>query len=511
MPDEILKIKWKAPSLVTFCLICHSKCMTLNGFDSWFKARYRRTSSALTITIMMIADFIGVMISFGLGFFIVKLYFIVFFNWKGINFKSFITYWPYLPIFILLFIIMKMYPGISQAPADELRGFTIASLLAHGSIIVSRYIEYGKIDSVYIAFIFSFVFSPIILMICRGIMHAIISRAKMKGIPAVVYGGGSTGRLVVDRMLKAKKVGYEPVLILDNDPLCGESYCDIPIIHDTNLGPELVERYNIKMAIVAMPNLDQAQMTTMINYSVSAFRYYVLIPDLFSINNIWMSVRDFDGILGLATSHRLNMYWNLAIKRTLDIVLVTLGGLVILPILLLIALIVKISSPGPVLYGHKRLGRKGKHFNAYKFRSMVMDADKKLETVLEADPRLKEEWEASHKLKDDPRVTKIGAILRRTSFDEFPQLINILKGEMSLVGPRPVTDPEIEKYGENARRILTVTPGLTGLWQVSGRSDTDYSERISYDLYYIQSWSVWLDLWILYRTPGAILKGKGAY
>jgi Undecaprenyl-phosphate galactose phosphotransferase WbaP len=312
-------------------------------------------------------------------------------------------------------------------------------------------------------------------------------------------------------MLNAKRVGYEPVLILDDNPWCGDFYRDIPILHDTRLGPELVERYKIRMAIVAMPNLDQAEMTHMINYSVSAFRYNVLIPDFFSINNIWMAVRDFDGILGFATSHKLKMYWNLVIKRFLDLFFVSLGGLMILPFLFLIALIIKLSSPGPVLYGHRRLGLNGKHFQAYKFRSMVMDAEKKLENILEADPRLREEWEASHKLKDDPRVTKIGKFLRRTSFDEFPQLINILKGEMSIVGPRPVTDQEIEKYGENSRRVLTVKPGLTGLWQVSGRSDTDYAERISYDLYYIQSWSVWLDLWIIYRTPGAIFKGKGAY
>jgi Undecaprenyl-phosphate galactose phosphotransferase WbaP len=249
----------------------------------------------------------------------------------------------------------------------------------------------------------------------------------------------------------------------------------------------------------------------MINYSVSAFRYNVLIPDFFSINNIWMQVRDFDGILGFATSHRLKMYWNLAIKRSLDLLMVLFGGLIILPILLLIVLLVKISSPGPVLYGHTRVGLNGKQFKAYKFRSMVIDADKRLQSVLDADPRLRDEWEKTNKLKNDPRVTRIGKILRRTSFDEFPQLINILKGEMSLVGPRPITEPELEKYGENARRVLSVIPGLTGLWQVSGRSDTDYAERVSYDLYYLQSWSVWLDFWILYRTPGVIFKGKGAY
>jgi Undecaprenyl-phosphate galactose phosphotransferase WbaP len=303
-------------------------------------------------------------------------------------------------------------------------------------------------------------------MICRDIMHNLIFRVKMKGIPAVIFGAGNTGRLIVDRMLNAKRVGYDPVLILDDDPECGDFYRQIPIIHDTRLGPKLAAKYKIRMAIVAMPNLEQAKMTEMINYSVSAFRYNVLIPDFFSLNNIWMEVRDFDGILGFATSHRLKMYWNLAIKRFLDLLLVTIGGLIILPLLLLISLAIKLTSPGPVLYSHKRLGLNGKHFNAYKFRSMEINAEKNLESVLDTEPGLREEWEATHKLKDDPRVTKIGKVLRRTSFDEFPQLINILKGEMSLVGPRPVTDSEIEKYGENALRILTVLPGLTGLWQV---------------------------------------------
>ena len=485
--------------------------MTIAEFDLWFRTRYRRTSSALTAATMVIADFTGVMISFGVGFFLVKIYYIMNDNWGGINFKSFITYWPYLIVFVLIFQIMNLYPGVALAPAEETRGFTIASLLAHGGINVSRYIQYGRIDSIFVAFIFSFVFSTVILMVCRDIMHSIISMSRMKGIPAVIFGAGSTGRLMVDRMLRTKRVGYEPVLILDDNTESGDSYRGIPIIHDTRLGPELVAKYKIKTAVVAMPNLDEGELRRMINYSVSAFRYNVLIPDFFSINNIWMSVRDFDGILGFATSHRLKMYWNLAIKRFVDLVLVSLGGLVVLPFLLMVALAIKLSSPGPVLYGHKRLGLNGKPFQAFKFRSMVEDAEKRLESVLEEDPRLREEWDASHKLKDDPRVTKIGKIIRRTSIDEFPQLLNILKGEMSLVGPRPVTEHEIEKYGENARRVLACKPGLTGLWQVSGRSDTDYAERVSHDLYYIQSWSVWLDLWILYRTPGAILKGKGAY
>jgi lipopolysaccharide/colanic/teichoic acid biosynthesis glycosyltransferase len=142
---------------------------------------------------------------------------------------------------------------------------------------------------------------------------------------------------------------------------------------------------------------------------------------------------------------------------------------------------------------------------------MVVNAKEQLELMLESNPQMREEWERNHKLKNDPRVTRIGRFLRRTSFDEFPQLINILKGEMSLVGPRPVVDEEVEKYGEDYSRIFSVKPGLTGLWQVSGRSDTDYSERVAFDTYYLQSWSVWLDLWILYKTVGVVIRGKGAY
>ncbi|AEF80788.1 undecaprenyl-phosphate galactose phosphotransferase WbaP [Leadbettera azotonutricia] len=480
--------------------------MTLCEFDGWYRARYHRTSSALTATALIVADFFGVMVSFGAGFFLVNLY-----DMSYINFRSFVTYWPYLPIFILIFQIMNLYPGVSLAPADELRGFTIGSLMAHGGIIVSRYIEDQEFDAISVAFIISFIFSAFILMVCRDIMHSLLGKIKLNNIPAVVFGGGPAGQIMVDRLLKSKKAGYIPVVILDDNPECGDEYRGIPVIRDIHLGPELVARYNIKMAIVAMPSLQPEEMARLINYSVSAFRYNVLIPDFVTLNNIWVSVRDFDGILGLATSHRLRMPWNLAIKRLMDLTIVIIGGLALLPFFLFIALLVKLSSPGPVLYGHKRLGLNGKTFKAYKFRSMAMDADKKLEEFLASDPALRDEWEASRKLKNDPRVTGIGKLIRRTSLDEFPQLINVLKGEMSLVGPRPVVEAEVEKYGENYNRIFSVKPGLTGLWQVSGRSDKDYAERVSYDTYYLQSWSVWLDIWVIYKTPAAVLKGKGAY
>jgi Undecaprenyl-phosphate galactose phosphotransferase WbaP len=480
--------------------------MSLNDFEIWYRTRYRRTSSALTSTALIIADLVGVMISFGAGFFLVNSY-----DFRIINFKSFVTYWPYLPVFILIFQVFHLYPGVSLAPAEEISRFTIGSIIAYGGIVFSRYIEDHEFDVISAAFILSFIFSPLTLMICRDCMQSLLSRTKLGGIPAVIYGGGELGRLISDRLLNSKKKGYMPVLILDDDPAVGDAYNGIPIIHDTRLGPEIVNRFNIKVAIVAMPELNREDLARLLNYSVSAFRYNVLIPEFLGITNIWMSVRDFDGILGLATSHKLKMFWNLGIKRFMDICIVCLGGLIILPFLLIIALLVKTTSPGPVLFGHTRLGLRGKPFTAYKFRSMVKDADARLENLLASDPRIREEWEANHKLRRDPRITGIGKFLRRTSFDEFPQLINILKGEMSLVGPRPIVEDEVEKYGEDYERIFSVKPGLTGLWQVSGRSDTNYAERVAFDTYYLQSWSVWLDLWVLYKTIGVVFKGKGAY
>jgi Undecaprenyl-phosphate galactose phosphotransferase WbaP len=342
-------------------------------------------------------------------------------------------------------------------------------------------------------------------------MNIILHKTRLGGIPAVIFGGGDTGKLLIDRLLDSRKTGYVPVLILDDNPGTEDEYRGIPIIHDTSVGPKIVQQYHIKMAMVAMEKQEQEDLARLLNYSVSAFRYNVLIPDFFGVANIWMSIRDFDGVLGFATSHRLKMSWNLGIKRVMDLVLVFIGGIIISPLLLFIALMVKISSPGPVLYGHARLGMNGTPFKAYKFRSMVVDAEERLKALLDSDPEIRKEWQENFKLKDDPRITGIGKFLRRTSFDEFPQFINIIRGEMSLVGPRPIIEEEVPKYGGDFHRIFSVKPGITGLWQVSGRSDKDYAERVTFDTYYLQSWSVWLDLWILYKTFGAVIRGRGAY
>jgi Undecaprenyl-phosphate galactose phosphotransferase WbaP len=195
----------------------------------------------------------------------------------------------------------------------------------------------------------------------------------------------------------------------------------------------------------------------------------------------------------------------------MDLLLTLIIGLAVLPLLLFIVILIKLDTKGPLLYGHLRIGRHGDRFKVWKFRTMVHNADHVLKGFLKRHPKLKREWERDHKLKNDPRVTRVGMFLRKTSLDELPQLWNVLKGEMSLVGPRPVVTAEIPEYGTRFNLYTQVLPGLTGLWQVSGRNDTTYTERVALDTYYVRNWSPWLDIYILARTVKVVFQCRGAY
>lgn len=195
------------------------------------------------------------------------------------------------------------------------------------------------------------------------------------------------------------------------------------------------------------------------------------------------------------------------VKRGIDIILGTIGFIICLPIFIIIAIIIKIDSKGPVFFKHTRVGKNGKVLKIYKFRTMVDNAE---ELIKKFTPEQKEEFEANFKLENDPRVTRVGKILRKTSLDELPQIINILKGEMCVIGPRPIIETELEKYGKNKAKFLSVAPGLTGYWAANGRSDLSYEERMALELYYVDHRSLWLDLKIFVKTIGSVLTGRGA-
>ncbi len=197
-------------------------------------------------------------------------------------------------------------------------------------------------------------------------------------------------------------------------------------------------------------------------------------------------------------------------KRSLDVSLALIFGLLLLPLIILIALVVYFSNPGPIVYRHKRIGFGGKEFACLKFRTMVTDGERILREHLQQSSEARKEWDKTRKLTNDPRVTRLGAILRKSSLDELPQLLNVLRGDMSIVGPRPIVRDELEIYGASSSYYLKARPGLTGAWQISGRSDTTYAERIALDTHYVSQWSFITDFAIVVRTVPAVILAKGS-
>jgi Undecaprenyl-phosphate galactose phosphotransferase WbaP len=212
-----------------------------------------------------------------------------------------------------------------------------------------------------------------------------------------------------------------------------------------------------------------------------------------------------------ANTRQLSREMYYRIKRLIDLFLVVLGGIFFVPLCAIIALLIRFDSRGPVVFRHERFGRGGRRFRVLKFRTMAVNGDELLKSVLDSNPELRAEWERDQKLRNDPRVTRMGRFLRITSLDELPQLWNVFKGEMSLVGPRPIVANEFNKYGAKLDVYMQATPGITGLWQVSGRNNTTYDQRVNYDCQYVAAQSTLLDLKILLRTVKVVLFREGAY
>ena len=283
----------------------------------------------------------------------------------------------------------------------------------------------------------------------------------------------------------------------------------VPVVGDLSLAPVLSQRLKIRYAILAMPGLEGQKLLRLSERVGSFFTHMLIIPDLFGFGSLGVPARDIGGVLGLEVQQRLLLPTSRFAKRTLDVTLTVFGGLCILPLLVFISVLIKLDSRGPILYWQPRLGRDGLHFPAAKFRSMYGDGEARLRAILDADPKLAAEYAEFHKLARDPRVTRIGRILRKYSLDELPQLISVLRGDMSLVGPRPYLEREVKDMEGQEVVILRATPGMTGMWQVSDRNTTGFAERLKMDVHYVRNWSPWLDIYILARTFEVVIRGTG--
>ncbi|EMD1843445.1 undecaprenyl-phosphate galactose phosphotransferase WbaP [Raoultella planticola] len=285
----------------------------------------------------------------------------------------------------------------------------------------------------------------------------------------------------------------------------------IPILPN-NLNWLLTKDKKTQFIVAVESHQSDIRNTWLRNFMIKGYRYVSVIPTLrgMPLDSTDMSFIFSHEVMIFRVQQNLAKWSSRIIKRIFDIVGALAIIIILSPALIYITRKVK-KDGGPAIYGHERIGKDGKPFSCLKFRSMVINSKEVLEELLNNDPVAKEEWDATFKLKNDPRITKVGGFLRRTSLDELPQLFNVLKGEMSLVGPRPIITAELERYNEEVDYYLLSKPGMTGLWQVSGRSDVDYETRVYLDAWYVKNWSMWNDIAILFKTIGVVLKKDGAY
>ena len=362
-------------------------------------------------------------------------------------------------------------------------------------------------------FVLTWVFILILLPSLRMLTKYVLDKLGYWQRDTWIIGSGPNAHEAYKAISSEKNLGLNVVgfIASEGGVVANENICGIRV--EGNDANWLVTRDPRTQFIVAVEShQSEVRNTWLRNFMIKGYRYVSVIPTLrgMPLDSTDMSFIFSHEVMIFRVQQNLAKWSSRVLKRIFDIA----GSLSIIfilsPVLYYISRKVK-EDGGPAIYGHERIGKGGKPFKCLKFRSMVINSKEVLDKLLDTDEEARKEWDATFKLKDDPRITKIGRFLRRTSLDELPQLFNVLKGEMSLVGPRPIITAELERYNEEVDYYLLSKPGMTGLWQVSGRSDVDYETRVYLDAWYVKNWSMWNDIAILFKTVGVVLKKDGAY
>ncbi|GAA4014632.1 undecaprenyl-phosphate galactose phosphotransferase WbaP [Deinococcus rubellus] len=449
---------------------------------------------------LVLSDILSAGLCFGIGHFLLGL-----FGIAGAR-KETLAIW--LCVWLAWRFYQGLYPGYGRSPQTELRLHTVSTIQVMlvqlaGALALERLTI--SVSGVVVVWL-------LILLMALPLRYGtreLLVRSGNFGRPISIIGAGQTATLIIAHLQAHPAFGLNPLAAYDDNPaLHGNELHGVPV-----LGPieQALTDPLTEQALISIPGARAEVQQKLVNTVYAAFPVTWVIPDLFGVPNQALELHNIGTMATLEIRNNLRSQRARAVKRSIDLLMSVVGTIAIFPILLLIAVTIKLDSPGPAMYRARRLGRNGKLFDCFKFRSMYRDADVRLKGVLDADPVLRAEFEATHKIKDDPRVTRVGSFLRKTSLDEFPQLLNVIMGQMSLVGPRPIVEAEVVKYGAVYGVYRQVRPGITGYWQVSGRSDTSYRERVNMDNFYITNWTPWLDIVILMQTIRVVLIGEGAY
>lgn len=406
--------------------------------------------------------------------------------------------------------LLGLYPGYGLDQTEELRRQTHAVLatLAVTTVFAVAF-HVGDLLS-HLPLVFGFLGLSVLAPLVRHFIKRAMEEAGVWGKPVVILSSGDAGEPLSEALRREWSLGLKPIAVFESDPalLAGETSEEMLVLADT---VRLAEKRRADTIILNIPGTHPEQLVAIGDWAGARFRHVVILSsDLGGVMSPAAVARNFAGTFGGEIRYNLLDPWTRRIKRALDLFGVVVGGLLISPLLLTLVVLIKLDSPGPAFYASLRRGAAGRQFRCWKFRTMRADAEQVLEGYLRNNPILRAEWEQNYKLRDDPRITRIGDFLRKSSLDELPQLWNILTGEMSLVGPRPMLEEEMPNYGKTYELYKRVRPGITGFWQASGRSDIGYEGRLAMNAYYVRNWSVWLDLVILARTVKSVVLGRGA-
>lgn len=459
------------------------------------------------VMILLVSDALSLFMAGGLALFLWS------FIRADLSPKNYLGILPFMIVFALVYTIAGLYPAVGISPVQEFRLLTISTTLVFlglGTIsFYMRNVESFSRASFALAWLFAIIFLPT----TRHVVRKLCASLGFWGEPVVLIGFGEWGSRIFNVLVDRPELGLRPVAIIDGfiSPFTPK----VPVPFYSLGGNPDPARINslagVKTAILIHSEVPPELREKIITGRWHEFSHLILIPDGQFGSSVWIETQDIGGVLGLEVRQKLFSRYEQMIKRALDIFVIILASPILAALFILLAVIIRLDSPGPVMYRQDRLKKGGKIFSIWKFRTMVYNADAILDHYLAQHPELTEEWNQTHKLINDPRITHVGKFLRRFSLDEFPQILNVLQGDMSLVGPRPIVEDEIINYGGSYHLYTRVKPGMTGLWQVSGRNDTSYEQRVQLDLYYVNNWSIWLDLFILANTLKAVFTGRGAY
>jgi len=416
-------------------------------------------------------------------------------------------------IIIFVFAFEKLYTkrfSFWEEVKQLLKGVTLSFILLMMIVFISRgYTQFSRAVIVFAWLLSLFIFAFFSFIVKKLIV--IINLWKKK---IIILGTSNLAKSIIKGINNNSTLGYKIIgFLADSRRSVGEIIMDeIRIIGNIKDVEQVSKKYGVNDIIIALPNISQRRLIELMESCEKVAETIRIVPSMGSLFTTGVEIESMGDILSLSVPRNLMKPWNIFLKRSFERTLTLILVIILFPILLIIGLAIRIDSAGSVIFTHKRLGRKNIIFDFYKFRSMYLEGDLKLNKYLKENPQIQIEWKKYQKIKgNDPRVTRVGRFIRKYSLDELPQLLNVLKGDMNLVGPRPYMPREKEKISKSYQIIARVRPGITGLWQVSGRNLLSFKERLLLDEYYIRNWSLWLDIVILLKTIKVFCTREGAY